>query len=224
MSRKNSNDTIRNRTRDVPVCSVVPQSPAPPRAPLQYKLLLQIGRTTSFIRQFQSLGMLHILCHRGHRFPVWNLTPYSSFYRAAVENMRILHAPYSTILNINIPTDTEPPRLACTLNRPATVTIPTLVGFQQLVVWELLYFWPSLGCHMICILMMTVQNICFISTSIQKSTYKSRFLTVFCDYILDITRHVQVFSTLITKHWKKKRSTRTHITYTSSVIHMFYYM
>jgi hypothetical protein len=33
MSRKNSSDTIGNRTRDVPVCSVVPQPTAPPRAP-----------------------------------------------------------------------------------------------------------------------------------------------------------------------------------------------
>jgi hypothetical protein len=30
---KNSNDTIRNRTRDLPACSSVPQPTAPPRAP-----------------------------------------------------------------------------------------------------------------------------------------------------------------------------------------------
>ena len=29
MSMKNSNDTIENRTRDLPTCSAVPQSPAP---------------------------------------------------------------------------------------------------------------------------------------------------------------------------------------------------
>jgi hypothetical protein len=34
MSRKNSNDTIGNRTRDVLVCSAVSQPTAPPRAPL----------------------------------------------------------------------------------------------------------------------------------------------------------------------------------------------
>jgi hypothetical protein len=33
MSMKNSNDTIGNQTRDLPVCSVVPQPPAPPHAP-----------------------------------------------------------------------------------------------------------------------------------------------------------------------------------------------
>ena len=32
---KNSNDTIRNRTRDLPACSAVPQPTAPPRALLQ---------------------------------------------------------------------------------------------------------------------------------------------------------------------------------------------
>jgi hypothetical protein len=31
MSRKNFNDTIRNRTRDLPACTVVPQPTAPPR-------------------------------------------------------------------------------------------------------------------------------------------------------------------------------------------------
>jgi len=33
MSTKNSNNTIGNRTRDLPVCSAVPQPTAPPRAP-----------------------------------------------------------------------------------------------------------------------------------------------------------------------------------------------
>jgi len=33
MSMKNSNDTIGNRTRDLPTCRAVPQPTAPPRAP-----------------------------------------------------------------------------------------------------------------------------------------------------------------------------------------------
>jgi hypothetical protein len=32
MSMKNSNDTIGNRTRDLPACSAVPEPTAPPRA------------------------------------------------------------------------------------------------------------------------------------------------------------------------------------------------
>jgi len=32
MSMKNSNDTMWNRTRDLPACGVVPQPTAPPRA------------------------------------------------------------------------------------------------------------------------------------------------------------------------------------------------
>jgi hypothetical protein len=32
---KNSTDTIRNRTRDLPTCSAVPQLTAPPRAPTE---------------------------------------------------------------------------------------------------------------------------------------------------------------------------------------------
>ena len=36
MSMKNSNDAIGNRTRDLPVCSAVPQSTAPPRSTMDY--------------------------------------------------------------------------------------------------------------------------------------------------------------------------------------------
>jgi hypothetical protein len=35
MSMKNSNDTVGNRTRNLPVYSAVPQPTAPPRAPLK---------------------------------------------------------------------------------------------------------------------------------------------------------------------------------------------
>jgi hypothetical protein len=34
---KNSNDTIGNRTRELPACSAVPQPTAPPRAPRNKK-------------------------------------------------------------------------------------------------------------------------------------------------------------------------------------------
>jgi hypothetical protein len=46
MSMKNSNDTIGNRTRDLPACSAVPQPTAPPRAPLKvaYKYEIDLGR------------------------------------------------------------------------------------------------------------------------------------------------------------------------------------
>jgi hypothetical protein len=42
MSMKNSNDTIGNRTRDLPACSAVPQPTAPPRAPVGYITSLKI--------------------------------------------------------------------------------------------------------------------------------------------------------------------------------------
>jgi len=37
MSIKTSNDTIGNRTRDLPACSAAPQPTAPPRAPPMLK-------------------------------------------------------------------------------------------------------------------------------------------------------------------------------------------
>ena len=39
MSMKNSNDTIGNRTRDLPTCSAVPQPTGPRRAPKHMKVL-----------------------------------------------------------------------------------------------------------------------------------------------------------------------------------------
>jgi hypothetical protein len=39
---KNSSDTIGNRSRDLPVCSAVPQPTAPPRATLQASVIIII--------------------------------------------------------------------------------------------------------------------------------------------------------------------------------------
>jgi len=44
MSLKNSNDTIGNRTRDLPACSAVLQPSAPPRAPFQPKYFILTWR------------------------------------------------------------------------------------------------------------------------------------------------------------------------------------
>jgi hypothetical protein len=40
MAMKNSNDTIGNRTRDLPACCAVPQPTAPPRSPMQKSCFL----------------------------------------------------------------------------------------------------------------------------------------------------------------------------------------
>jgi hypothetical protein len=37
---KNPNDTIGNRTRDLPACSAVPQLTAPPRAPIKNSIII----------------------------------------------------------------------------------------------------------------------------------------------------------------------------------------
>ena len=49
MSLKNSSDTIRNRTRDLPVCSVVPSPTTPPRAPSTELCLTEITLSGSQI-------------------------------------------------------------------------------------------------------------------------------------------------------------------------------
>ena len=52
---KNSNDTIGNRTRDLPACSAVPQPTAPPRVPRKnplYPLNRKLGGPQSRSRRF----------------------------------------------------------------------------------------------------------------------------------------------------------------------------
>ena len=46
MSMKNSNDTIGNRTRDLPTCSAVPQQTALPRAPNDLRTVTYCGWTS----------------------------------------------------------------------------------------------------------------------------------------------------------------------------------
>ena len=47
MSRKNSDGTIGNRTRDLPACREVPQQNAPPRAPILEGVSPEISRNNS---------------------------------------------------------------------------------------------------------------------------------------------------------------------------------
>jgi hypothetical protein len=49
MSIKNSNDTIRNRSRDLPICTAVPQPTALPRVPQILELDRNISNVSNFI-------------------------------------------------------------------------------------------------------------------------------------------------------------------------------
>jgi len=51
MSTKNSNDTIGNRTRDLPACSTVPQPTAPPCPPtVTSKTVVRMGVITTIVK------------------------------------------------------------------------------------------------------------------------------------------------------------------------------
>jgi len=53
MSMKISNDTMGNRTRDIPACSALPQPTAPPRAPhVLYSIILLLLLCGKLIRCF----------------------------------------------------------------------------------------------------------------------------------------------------------------------------
>ena len=70
MSLKNSNDAIGNRTRDLPVCSAIPQPTAPPRAPqrspkitLNYKKYHSWNLTEQTGTKYQQMkGSRHVYC------------------------------------------------------------------------------------------------------------------------------------------------------------------
>jgi hypothetical protein len=76
MSMKNSNDTIRNQTRDLPVCSAVPQPTAPPCTPC---------------------SMLHIYNnHRptlGHSLLIWTNVSYESPWFSTLHHVNPLSRP-----------------------------------------------------------------------------------------------------------------------------------
>jgi hypothetical protein len=57
----NSNDTIGNRTRDVPVCSVVPQPTTPPRAPIRMGTRDK-SKDTAINTYLTSAVMLTVIC------------------------------------------------------------------------------------------------------------------------------------------------------------------
>jgi hypothetical protein len=68
----NFNDTIWNRTRDVPVCSVVPQPTAPPRASIYLvayrnvecdKFYKFIGNVCKKIVERSCRGLIKVLSH-----------------------------------------------------------------------------------------------------------------------------------------------------------------
>ena len=58
MSMKTSNDTIGNRTRDLPTCGAVPQPTAPPHAPLFWVGVSFLGRKGQY-----ALRGDHIICN-----------------------------------------------------------------------------------------------------------------------------------------------------------------
>jgi len=62
MSRKNSNGTIGNRTRDLPACSAVPQPTAPPRVP---SVILQPFKKSRnnwhYIGHIQLVQLIHLV-------------------------------------------------------------------------------------------------------------------------------------------------------------------
>ena len=52
---KNFNDTIGNRTRDLPACSTVPQPTAPLRAPCLKKNWSEVALTAAVIHEHQQV-------------------------------------------------------------------------------------------------------------------------------------------------------------------------
>jgi len=126
-------------------------------------------------------------------------------------------SPHSTISNINVPTDTEPPSLACTFNQPARVTI-SFKRFQTTGSIAITLFIHFLG----------LQHERHTNDDSSKylclHPYKNCLKKQVSPESSAMTQQT-CRSVLYTNHsTTEKRSPRTHITYTSSVTDMFYYM
>jgi hypothetical protein len=75
---KNSNDTIGNRTRDLPACSAVPQPTAPARAPVGKVISLKyhVCQTGSYEKRYCTLLSIHLAvdfrysCHQMSAFQI----------------------------------------------------------------------------------------------------------------------------------------------------------
>jgi hypothetical protein len=71
LAMKNSNDTIGNRTRDLPACSAVPQPTAPPRAPTVWVTSQYPEQNNKYVRIFRSAlqrRTLPVICSKLRTF------------------------------------------------------------------------------------------------------------------------------------------------------------
>ena len=56
---KNSNDTIGNRTRDLPACNAMPQPTAPPRTPMQDSIVVNIKKIDLYLSENEKVATLN---------------------------------------------------------------------------------------------------------------------------------------------------------------------
>jgi len=74
---KNSDDTIGNGTRDLPVCSAVPQPTAPPRAPNGRKFLFELNDTVAKWLEVHAVGQADGISMTWMKLPVNRTIPHS---------------------------------------------------------------------------------------------------------------------------------------------------
>ena len=86
---KKCNNTIGNRTRDLPACSVVPQPTVPPRAPLSVEqYIIQRPDTTSLKKQAtMSYKLITNVGRKGMR--LWLISWTASLYRLEAKSYHI---------------------------------------------------------------------------------------------------------------------------------------
>ena len=64
---ENSNDSIGNRTRDLPTCSAVPQPTVPPPAPVKKSVLkiITVAQKTGRLKGYKELAVAYLKTNRG---------------------------------------------------------------------------------------------------------------------------------------------------------------
>jgi hypothetical protein len=105
---KNSNDSIGNRTRDLPTCRAILQPTAPPRVPLFiYSLIMHSTDeilTDSFVRRELQLACVELLLtatplYGGHRnISFYIILPTPAYVTAFQSSQSFIHAVHTTVI------------------------------------------------------------------------------------------------------------------------------
>jgi hypothetical protein len=138
---KNSNDTIGNRTRDLPVCSAVPQLTALRRAPLKLTAMTKILETcigsSMILRRVTSLELISLQTIKVSRF----IETINSYRKVGLVNVELISMPLEMFLMMGL----------VTLSESLETYFSTADSFKKFIISKILRVW----CCRVCLPLLT---------------------------------------------------------------------